>query len=136
MIIKRQYELINFLLSRDPTSSDAFDRITKSLDPNISATIRRSSFTLNEAGLGCGLPGEMFGELLQEFNDLDETSPYDNGLTYQDVSKVVTYPSRQGRAIRIILSSQHFEEPERIVAVFAMDESRRIADWGIRKPIK
>ncbi len=136
MIIKRQYELINYLLLRDAASETAFDRITKSIDPETLSYIRRASFTLNEADMGCGLPGATFNELLQAFDELDKTSPYDNGLTYQDVSKVVTYSSRQGKAIRIVLCSKRFEEPERIVSVVAMDESKRIADWGIRKPSK
>lgn len=136
MIIKRQYELINYLLLRDAASEAVFDRITKSVDPEVTSYVRRASFTLNETDMGCGLPGTVFNELLQAFDELDKTSPYNNGLTYQDVSKVVTYASRQGRAIRIVLYSQHFEGPERIVAVIAMNESKKIADWGIRKPTK
>ena len=86
--------------------------------------------------MGCGLPGEMFTRLLEEFNKLDELSPYDNGLTYRDVTTVVFEPSRKGSAIKLIMKSQKFELPERVVQVIAIECDSIIKNWGYRKPIK
>ena len=94
------------------------------------------NLSLYNADLGCGLPGEMFIRLLEEFNKLDESSPYDNGLTYRDVTTVIFEPSRKGSAIKLIMKRQKFELPERVVQVIAIENDSVIKDWGYRKPIK
>ena len=109
MIIKRQYEILGILLDRDPASRKMYDQLTSSMSRELYEMIPVYGFTLHEAGMGCGLPGEVFNQLLVEFDKLDHTSPYDNGLTYRDVSGVACEPSRQGRAIRIM----HLESASR-----------------------
>ncbi len=136
MIIRRQYEILGMVVKRDPKAKEIVDKVCKELDPDLQARIFSPyiNLTLFNADMGCGLPGEMFSKLLEEFNKLDETYPYDNGLTYQDVTSVSFEPSRKGTAIKLIMKSQKIEMPERVVCVIAVEGNSLIKDWGYRKP--
>ena len=88
-----------------------------------------------QAGVDSFIAKPLFAsKLLEEFNKLDETYPYDNGLTYQDVTSVSFEPSRKGTAIKLIMKSQKIEMPERVVCVIAVEGNSLIKDWGYRKP--
>lgn len=138
MIIRRQYEILGMVVERDPKAREIVDEVCKDLDCDLRERIFSPyiNLSLYNADMGCGLPGEMFTKLLEEFNKLDETDPYDNGLTYRDVSAVSFEPSRKGSAIKLIMKSQKFELPERAVQVIAIEGNSIIKDWGYRKPTK
>ncbi len=138
MIIRRQYEILGVLIKRDPKAKEIIDQICKGLDHELREMVFSpyNGLTLYNADMGCGLPGEMFSTLLKEFNRLDETDPYDNGLSYRDISGIDYEPSRKGSAIRLIMKCHHAESPERIVSVIAIENDSVIKDWGYRKPIK
>lgn len=70
---------------------------------------------------GSGIPGHVYQELLQKFDELDRTHPYDNGLTYKDVTCVNTYSSRKGSAIMQVLVKKQVECPTLIVQVIAFE---------------
>ena len=131
MIIKRQYEILGMVVKRDQKARKIVDEVCKDLDSELREKIFSPDITLTlyNAGMGCGLPGEMFSKLLEEFNRLDETDPYDNGLTYRDVTSIEYYPSRKGNAIRLIMKNHYAEQAERIVKVLAVDDQSVIKDW-------
>ncbi len=137
MIIRRQYEILGIIAKRDPKAKTVIDRICKDLDSELRESILSpyTSLTLYNADLGCGLPGKMFNELLEEFNKLDEIDPYDNGLNYRDVTCIDYEPSKKGSAIKLIMKCKRVEMPERIVSVVAIERKSIIEDWGYRKPI-
>lgn len=137
MIIKRQYEILGMVVKRDTKAQKIAEQVCKDLDSELCEAIFSPyiSLTLYNAGMGCGLPGEMFSKLLEEFNRLDETDPYDNGLTYRDVTSIEYETSRKGSAIRLIMKSNKAEQAERIVKVIAVDDQTVIKDWGFRKPL-
>ena len=138
MIIRRQYEILGMVVERDPKARKIVDEVCKNLDCDLREKIFSPyiNLSLYNADMGCGLPGEMFTKLLEEFNNLDETNPYDNGLTYRDVDTISFEPSRKGNAIKLILKCQKSELPERVVGVIAIEGNSMIKDWGYRKPVK
>ena len=136
MIIKRQYEILGILVQRDPKAKEIIYRILAGMENELLEQVLSpfAQITLYNADLSCGIPGYLFQEILKEMNHLDKVEPYDNGLTYRNVSFIAFEPSRKGNAIRIIMKNSYIEQPERIVKVISIDDEKVIDDWGYRKP--
>lgn len=82
-----------------------------------------------------GIPGDAFQKIIEKFDELDETEPFDNGYTYRDVSGSVFYPSRKGNALMEILYCRKFESPVEIVQVIAFEKKgdtiKLIEPWDV-----
>ena len=134
MIIKRKYELIGELIKHDPESKkiimDAllthFDR--KGAEKVLTAD---SESYLYIKDMSLCIPD--FENVLRRLDELDSTKPYDNGLTYKDVSSTVAFPDKSGEAIEIWLISSKIERPNRIVQIIAFknkgEETQFIDPW-------
>lgn len=87
---------------------------------------------LHDATEGCAIPN--FDYLRTELDRLDETYLIDNGLSYRDVTRVDTFPSRKGKAITLIL--RHITtEVDQIVQVVAIEDTEHgpqtITPWSV-----
>ena len=89
--------------------------------------------------MGSGIPGPAYQELRKAFDELDITDPYDNGLTYRDVTDVYMDYSRKGSAILQILYRNKVEMPKVIVQVVAFEYKNGnvefIEPWNIESVI-
>lgn len=136
MIIERRYECLGILLERDQKSKEIFYRsfgnhhIPLSIDELVAADF---GLILHNADLGCGIPGEVYRTIMEEFAKLDKTDPYDNGCTYRDVNSVQHISSKSGKEVSLILKSK-FDEIERIIQIVSIrseDGRTTIADpWN------
>ena len=124
MLIKRKYATYG-QLSADEKSKAAIIRVfekynvpediyTYTLDPYNDVIVMHTD-------LGSGIPGQAYQEIRQAFDELDVTDPYENGLTYRDVTDVYLDYSRKGSAILQILYSRKVEMPRVIVQVVAFE---------------
>lgn len=92
MIIARMYERIGRLLERDPRAKriimNAFkDSELKGNKKEIRRILEYNYHnSLYKAEYGCGIP--QVNTIIERFNDLDLSHPYDNGYAYQDVKSV------------------------------------------------
>jgi hypothetical protein len=93
-----------------------------------------NNIIVHYADMGCGLRGDKYNEFLKKLDELDQTDPYDNGLSYRDVIEIEHYPGRRGRAVRLVMWSRRLEEHRRIVKVIALEDDKVIEDWGVRMP--
>ncbi len=104
MIIKRRYASFGALL-KDPLSKQAMINSIKNTSKEFtdekaeSILVEASWIIFYQADLGCGIPGNAYRQMQEKFEELDKTDPFDNGLTYNDVTRVLTFPSRRGNAM-------------------------------------
>ena len=73
--------------------------------------------------LGCGIPGECYSSFMDSFEKLDATDPYDNGLSFNDVSCIEFETSRKGTAIQMRFVSKKYDLPYRIVGFAALENT-------------
>ncbi len=142
MIIKRKYATYG-QLSADGVTKATIIRIFEKY--NVSEDIY--NFTLDpyndvivmNTDMGSGIPGQAYQELRKEFDELDITNPYDNGLTYRDATDVYMDYSRKGSAILQILYRNKVEMPKVIVQVVAFEykdgKVEFIEPWNIESVI-
>ena len=135
MIIKRQYETFGMLYLRDPKARELLIAACEGLDDDLRSRVLSpdNSIIVHYADLGCGLRGDKYAEFLRKLNELDQVEPYDNGLTYRDISRIEHEASRKGKAVRLVMWTERVEQPQRIVKVISLEEDSVIDDWGIRK---
>ena len=122
MIIERRYECLGILLERDHKSKEVFYKsfenhhIPLTIDELVAADY---GLILHNADLGCGIPGEVYRNIMDEFSKLDKTAPYDNGCTYRDVNSVQHISNKSGKEISLILKSK-YDEIERIIQIVSI----------------
>ena len=133
MVIPRKYEWLGILYKKDAESKKLIDEAFKTV--KITQKKKKELLDYNMTNipaflnLGCGIPGEVYQYFMEGFEKLDKTNPYDNGLTFNDVSDIEYETSRKGTAIQMRFIAQAWESPYRIVG-FAALENR---DGSIRK---
>lgn len=92
MIIKREYVKFQTLLSRDEKSKKVFMNAFAKSYVGESEEFRQNAFNylmtecLAQRDMGWAFHGIV--DLIEGFRKLDEEFPYDNGLTYNDVTSV------------------------------------------------
>lgn len=122
MIIKRKYELIGTLISRDPDSKKILMDALLTKYPQEEAErilLCDSEAYIYNADMSLCIPD--FGTVKEKLSELDEKKPYDNGLTYRDVNNVVCFPSRQGKATELWMINDIADLPKRIVQIVAVE---------------
>ncbi len=142
MIIPRKYEWLGILYEQDPDSRKLIDeafRITKTgrekkkwlMDYNMA----NIPAFLN---LGCGIPSDTYRYFMDGFEKLDKTKPYDNGLTFNDVTGIEYETSRKGTAIQMRFISELADSPYRIVGFAALENRegfvRKNKGWEMTPP--
>ena len=60
---------------------------------------------------------------MDQFDRLDKTNPYENGLSFKDVTKIEYETSRKGTAIQMRFVSMPFDAPYRIVGFAAVENN-------------
>ncbi|MCD8150808.1 MAG: hypothetical protein LUE92_14870 [Clostridiales bacterium] len=105
MIIKRKYEWLGELYSRDGRSKALIDEAfaKESVpDSDKEKLLEWNHYHISRfLNLGCGIPGQVYGYFMNGFEQLDKEYPYDNGLTFNDVSDIEFETSRKGNAIQM-----------------------------------
>lgn len=125
MIIKRKYEWLGYLYENDPSSKIAIDDAFKVLQ--LDETLKKELLEYNYCNISaflnidCGIPGESYSYFMNEFEKLDKTEPYDNGLSFKDVSSIEYEASRKGSAIQMRFVSKFADCPYRIVGFAAIE---------------
>lgn len=124
MIIARKYEWLGTLYENDPKSREAIDLAfahehidSEKKDYLLKYNHNNISAFLN---LGCGIPGECYQLFMKAFEKLDLDSPYDNGLSFKDVTEVEFESSRRGTAIQLRFVNRVYDLPYRIVGFSAL----------------
>ncbi len=133
MIIQRRYECLGILLQNDPKAKEAFysafaDDVSAE---HIKWLINENHWlALHNADIGCGIPGTAYNAIMDKFEKLDQTEPYDNRMTYRDVNRIIPFSSKSGKEISLILKYE-FDGLERIVQVISIrteGSNTKIAD--------
>ena len=125
MIIARKYEWLGILYDNDPESRKLIDEAF-TLTPR---AIEEKKFLLENnhcnisafLNLGCGIPGETYQYFMKGFEALDQEHPYDNGLTFKDVTSIEYETSRKGTALQMRFVCQPYDFRYRIVGVVAIE---------------
>lgn len=127
MILQRKYEWLGVLYENDKQAKDAIDNAFSV--ENIAEDIKQELLDYNHynipafLNLGCGIPGKCYALFMEAFEKLDAISPYDNGLTFNEVTSIEYESSRKGTAIQMRFVSKMYDMPYRIVG-FAAVESK------------
>lgn len=130
MFIQRKYEWLGVLYQNDLLSKIAIDKAFAQLD--ISDVRKKELLEYNHSnisafmGLGCGIPGECYSRFMDEFDKLDNSHPYENGLSFNDVSDIEYETSRKGSAIQMRFVSKKCDLPYRIVGFAALENTNGI----------
>ena len=128
MIIARKYEWLGHLYDRDPGARAAIDEACER--NQVSESEKKEMLVFNhfriaeQMDLGYGVPNQFYTELMDAFEGLDQKEPYDNRLTFNDVTDVEYEVNRKGTAIRLMLYSRHHDGPDALVAVVDVGEKR------------
>ena len=127
MIIPRKYEWLGVLYQNDLLSKNAIDKAFAQL--GINDNRKKELLEYNHCSisafmdLGCGIPGECYSNFMKAFEKLDCDIPYDNGLSFNDVSSIEYETSRKGKAIQMRFVSQKCELPLRIVGFASLENT-------------
>ena len=129
MIIKREYVTFG-TLAKDKVTGDLMRKAIKESQPDLSENkidemlyyIREVIF--NQAELGCGIRGEAYQKMREMFTKLDNEIPFDNGLTYRDVTDVITFPNKEGNEMtQWLIRKENSDYCNEIVQVIAFKNS-------------
>ena len=140
MIIKRKYLTYGRLLE-DPASKEAIYNSIKNCKNSLK-TEEIDRLMMEDAwviaantDMGSGIPGEAFRNYMKEFEKLDKEVPFDNGFSYRDVTDVICFPSRQGRAVMQIMYRKIQDLNPEIVQVIAFetdgDSINQVEEWDV-----
>ena len=142
MIIERKYATYG-QLSADKATKEAILQVFQQYE--VSKRVQDyildpyNDIIVFNTDMGSGIPGHVFHELCQVFEKLDQTDPFDNNLTYRDVTDSYFLKSRRGAALLQILYRKKADLPTVIVQVIALEyndgKTSIIAPWKIDKQI-
>ena len=144
MIIQRKYEWLGVLYENDPLSKEVIEKAFALTE--LSEAQKKELLEYNHCNIsafmniGCGIPGDSYSYFMSEFEKLDKTSPYENGLSFKDVSNIEYEASRKGTAIQLRLVSQLFDSPYRIVGFVAVENKQGVISlckgWEMTAPFE
>lgn len=124
MIIKRKYATYGELYS-DETTKMAIMQIFD--EYKVKDYVREGVLNPNNdvlvfnTDMGMCIPSEAYKALRKKLDELDSTHPFDNHLTYRDVTNIMNLPSRKGAAILQIMYRKKAEMPIQIVQAIAFE---------------
>ena len=144
MIIKRKYEWLGALYENDASSKVAIDDAFAS--EGIGNDKKRELLNMSYSDIpaffntGCNIPGECYVRIMKAFDQLDKTEPYDNGLTFKDVTTIEYETSRKGKEIqcRFVEEKPTFDIPYRIVGFTTIENKGTkleiVDNWEMTPP--
>lgn len=89
MKIKREYVTLGKLYESDPLSKENLKKAFKSAGGMKSEIWKKNTQTrLFNANMGCCIPN--IGDIVDGFEALDKTDPFDNGMTYREIDHAET----------------------------------------------
>lgn len=143
MIIERQYEWIGVLYENDQFSKkiidDAFNVVEMSTEEKDKLLQYNYYNILAFCNLGSGIPSKCYSYIMNEFKKIDSKNPYDNGLTFMDISKIEFETSRKGNAIQLRFVREACGQPYRIIGFASIENknnSMRIGEgWRMTPPL-
>ena len=140
MIVKRKYANYGQLM-KDPNSKEVIYNAIRGSNPTIENEFidkimqADSNLIVANTDIGSGIPGDAYQNIIKEFEKLDKEKPFENGLTYRDVTNALCFPSKQGRAIMQVLYKRIYDLAPVIVQVIAFESDgngiRQIDEWDI-----
>ena len=144
MIIARKYEWLGLLYENDPYSHEIIDKAFALSDWGLKEKEKLLSYNHSNIpaflNLGCGISGESYAYMMKEFEKLDKVYPYDNGLTFKDVTSIEYETSRKGTAIQMRFINQMYDLPYRIVGFAAIGNKDNVLSinegWEMTAPFE
>ena len=121
MIIKRKYEQIGILTENDPESKRIImDALLSKYDQKEAERIFQCNTQcfLFMADTSFCIPH--LDAVMEKLDELDDRKPYDNGLTYSDVTSVQSFSGEKSDEIELWMFSSKIERPKRIVQIVAI----------------
>ena len=138
MVIKRKYCTYGQLMSDEKTKSMLLRVLQKTMPQEKAEWLmsQDSNVFVFNTDMGSGIPGAAYREIREELERLDETNPFDNGLSFSDVKQVVTFSNEAGSAVMQFMICRIFDLPEVIVQVVAFERDdenqlRFIEPWDV-----
>lgn len=142
MVIKRKYEWLGYLYENDPSSKQVIDQAFDLM--KVDEAWRKELLEFNYynistcLNIGCGIPGQSYAYYMEAFDKLDKEEPYDNGLSFKDVTSIEFETSRKGTAIQMRFVSEIYDIPYRIVGFAAIENRDGIIamndGWEMARP--
>ena len=127
MKIQRKYVSFRDLILLDPEAKKVIDYAydTSHLLPDererIYNNMASGEISVDNAEMGCAIPN--FGYIKEQFNILDNTHPYDNQLTLEDVNRVDLVGYENGKLVICLLNE--FDGFTRIVSFVTLSTKAR-----------
>lgn len=125
MVIQRKYEWLGIMCEKDNAVKELVEEAFElaEVTPEWKKKLMDYNYSNIPAflNLGCGIPGESYGHIMAGLEKLDKEVPYDNGLTFKDVTNIEYETSRKGTAMQMRLVNESSELPYRIVGFAAID---------------
>ncbi len=122
MIIKRKLCTYGQLLN-DPITFNAIENAYKSNGLSKKQMHDEMGYAFNimvlNTNIETGLTAKVFGDLKAEIERLDLSHPFDNGLTYLDVTDTICLPNKDGSTLTQILISKKPDCTPLIVQIVA-----------------
>ena len=138
MVIKRKYCTYGQLMSDEKTKSMLLRVLQKTLPQEKAEWLmsQDNNVLVFNTDMGSGIPGAAYREIRDELEKLDQTSPFDNGLTLKDVTQVISFANEEGTAVTQFMINRIYDLPEVIVQVIAFEsdtnnELRFIEPWDV-----
>ena len=122
MIIKRRYCTYGQLLNDSITLqaiADTYKKHNLSEDEMNRQMVGAYNVLVHNTNIETGLTAGVFGDLKGVLVELDVSHPYDNGLTYLDVTDTICLPNSDGSKLTQILISKEQECKPLIVQIVA-----------------
>lgn len=138
MVIKRKYCTYGQLMSDEKTKSMLLRVLQKTMPQEKAEWLmsQENNVLVFNTDMGSGIPGAVYREIREELEKLDQTSPFDNGLTLKDVTQVISFANEEGTAVTQFMINRIYDLPEVIVQVIAFEsdtnnELRFIEPWDV-----
>lgn len=125
MIIKRKYESIYRIMQRDPAGRQIVEQayanagIDDKEQQRLLEYVLCNRISLSTAEMGSGIVNIEY--IRNEFERLDVKHPYDNGLTFADVTRSVVLATAEDKLALCLISD--FDGDSNIVTFVGLDKS-------------
>ena len=124
MIIKRKYATAGQLSEDEVTKqaiTDIFDAYCVPDDVRTFVFDPYSSVMMCNSNMSMFISDEVYKDVMDKLEELDQTNPFDNLLNYKNVDKVLTVPGKKGGAVMQIMYSKKADMPAKVIQVLAFE---------------
>ena len=123
MIIKRRYCSYGQLMNDNESKDLLLNTLKKYVPADKVEWLMEVNHEIivHNTDMGSAIPGQAYQEILQKLEKLDIKKPFDNGLNFNDINRVLSYPNDDGSAVLQFMISQRLESPAVIAQVVAFE---------------